>query len=178
VDANDVDAICNLGGMYHSGHEGSGIKKDVDKAVKLLHRAAELGSAEAYYNLGALYHKGECVNKDEKKSKQYYEKGAMAGCADSRFNLGCMDANAGSFDRAIKHWLIAASSGDIRAVNNIKKATTMRKATSDQYDQALRGYQLHLDEVRSVQRDRAAAYSDEYKYLFEDTINDQTSLYV
>jgi TPR repeat protein len=172
VDANDTDAICNLGGMYLNGHEGSGIKKDVDKAVELLHRAAELGSAEAYHNLGSLYHKGEGVNKDEKKAKQYYEKGVMAGCPDSRLHVGNFDADAGSFDRAIKHWLIAASSGDIRAVNNMKRAMTMRKATSDHYAQALRGYQKYLDEVRSAARDRAAAYNDEWKYL-PDTQYDQ-----
>jgi hypothetical protein len=79
-----------------------------------------------------------------------------------------MDATAGSFDRAIKHWLIGASCGDVRAVNYIKKAMTMGKATKDHYAQALRGYKQNLDDVRSDNRDRAAAYSDEYKYLLEE----------
>jgi hypothetical protein len=99
------------------------------------------------------------------KARQYYEKGAMAGCTDSRFNLGILDAEAGSFDRAIKHWLIGASCGEIRAVNHVKTLMAMGKATRDHYAQALRGYKQYVDEVRSDQRDRAAAYHDDFKYL-------------
>jgi hypothetical protein len=43
----------------------------------------------------------------------------------------------------------------------------MGSATIDHYAQALRGYEQYLEEVKSSQRDRAAAYSDEYKYLYE-----------
>jgi hypothetical protein len=72
-------------------------------------------------------------------------------------------------DRAIsiRHWLIAASQGSVNAVDTIKKVMTDGFATRDHYNQALRGYQLYMDEVRSDQRDRAAAYSDKYKYLID-----------
>jgi hypothetical protein len=89
----------------------------------------------------------------------------MGGDVTSRTNLGANDANAGNFDRA---W-IAASFGDIRAVNDIKKAMIMGYATKDHYTQALRQYQAYLDEVKSNQRDKAAAYAYNYKYLIEDT---------
>jgi len=36
--------------------------------------------------------------------------------------------------------------------------------TKDDYAKALRAHQSYLDEVRSDQRDEAAAHSDEYKY--------------
>jgi TPR repeat protein len=140
----------------------------VKKAVELLHHAAELGSAEAYYHLGVFHEAGiNGVIRDEIKAKQYYEKGAMAGCVFSRFKLGCFDDIAGRFDRAVKHWLIGASGGDIRAVNPIRGAMTRGYATKDDYAQALRGYQQYLEEARSDERDRAAAYSNAYKYLFE-----------
>jgi hypothetical protein len=100
---------------------------------------------------------------------QYKEKGAMAGDVGSRTNLGIDESNAGNFDRAIKHWLIGASSGDIRAVNNLKNIMIKGHATKDQYAQAIRKYQLYLDEVKSDHRDQAAAHSDEFKYLIEDT---------
>jgi tetratricopeptide (TPR) repeat protein len=145
----------NVGALYSMGDERLGIKKDTDKAVKLLQRAAELGSAEACGYLGFMYGTGEGVNKDETKAKQYYEKGAIGGCAHSRFNLGNIDAIAGRFDRAIKHWLIAASGGEYNAVNEIKKAMIWGYATRDHYTQALRGYKLYMDEVRSDQRDAA-----------------------
>jgi TPR repeat protein len=166
VDDNDAEAICQLGHMYFYGEEGF-INKDIDKAIKLLLRAAELESAKAYkYNtLGAAYCNGEGVSKDETKGKQYFEKAAMAGCVTSRFNLGVLEFNAGRFDRATKHWLIGAISGDLNAVNGIKKVMGMGKATRDHYAQALQGYQQYVNAVRSEQQNRAAAYSEKYKYL-------------
>jgi hypothetical protein len=160
ADDNDSDAMCNLGMRYLDGDEFLSIKKDTDKAAKLFHRAAELGSSKGYTNLALMYYNGEGVSKDESKAKQYYEKGAMAGSVLSRFNLGIIEADAGRLDRAIKHWLIAANCGEIKAVDNIKKAMARGHAT-----RALRGYQQWVNEVKSDQRDRAAAYSDEYKYV-------------
>jgi hypothetical protein len=89
----------------------------------------------------------------------------MAGSAHARFNLGKLDAIAGSFGRAIKHWLIAASGGEIMAVKEMKKAMIGGVATRDHYAEALRGYQRCCDEIRSDERDRAAAYKDEWEYL-------------
>ena len=37
-------------------------------------------------------------------------------------------------------------------------------ASKDDYANALRSYQAYLVEVKSDQRDEAAAFSDEYKY--------------
>jgi hypothetical protein len=61
--------------------------------------------------------------------------------------------------------LIAARGGDIKAVNTIKEAVVKGYATKDHYRQALQGFLLWMDEVKSDQRDRAAANSDEWKYL-------------
>ena len=37
-------------------------------------------------------------------------------------------------------------------------------ATKDDYSIALKAYQAYLSEIKSDQRDKAAAYSDNYKY--------------
>jgi hypothetical protein len=37
-------------------------------------------------------------------------------------------------------------------------------ATKEDYTKALQAYQRYLDEIRSEQRDKAAAFSDGYKY--------------
>jgi TPR repeat protein len=115
--------------------------------------------------LAAAYEKGNGVSKDETKAKQYCEKSAMAGCATARYNLGCDEANSGRHDRAIRHWLIAASTGEVDAVNSIEKEMVTGRATKDHYAQALRVYLKYLNEVKSDQRDRVAAYTDRYKYL-------------
>jgi hypothetical protein len=151
VNSNDAHAMYILGSTCIDGDEGLRVKKDMNKGLKLLYRAAEIGSPEAYTKLGYMYDYGINVVKDKKKAKQYYEKGAIGGCAHSRFNLGSIEANGGSFDRAIKHWLIAASCGVIRAVNKIRNA--MVGATRDHYKQALKGYSEYLKEVRNDARD-------------------------
>jgi TPR repeat protein len=88
------------------------IEKDMGKAIKLFHRAAELGSGQANWTLGVMYDKSDGVSKEEAKARQYYEKGAMAGDVTSRLNVGVDAANTGNFDRAIKHWLIEGSYGN------------------------------------------------------------------
>jgi TPR repeat protein len=157
VYADDAVAILQLGGYHLNGHEVSGIKIDLEKAVKLFHRASELGCAEAYHQLGNAYEKGCGVSKDVAKARQHYEKGAIGGYVNSRFNLGCYDANHGNFDRAMKHYLIAASQGQVDAVKNIKEIMDMGYATQDHHAEAHRGYKQYLDEVRSDRRDSAAA---------------------
>jgi hypothetical protein len=79
--------------------------------------------------LGVIYYNGEGVSKDETKAKQYFEEAAMAGSVTIRFYLGCDESNAGRFDRAIKHWLIAANCGNIKAVDKIKDAMVEGNAT-------------------------------------------------
>ena len=39
------------------------------------------------------------------------------------------------------------------------------KATKDEYAKALRSYQAYLNEVKSIQRDEAAAAREDYKYF-------------
>jgi TPR repeat protein len=166
ADLNDSTAVCQLGNYHWRGNDDFGVKKHIDHAVKLWHRAAELGSLKALNNLGVLFNHGcDGISKDKTKAKQYFEKGAMAGFADSRLILGGIEYDAGNFDRATKHWLNAASGGDIRAVNLIKNAMAGGGATKDDYAQAIRGYTQYLDDVRSESRDRAAAEDAKYKYL-------------
>jgi TPR repeat protein len=99
-----------------------------------------------------MYRFGEGVSKDQAKRRHYHEQAAIAGDSSARLNLGCVDADNGNFHRAIKHWLIAASSGNMRAINDIKRAVILGHATRDHYAQALQGYKQYLDEVKSEQR--------------------------
>jgi TPR repeat protein len=85
------------------------------------------------------------VSEDDAKAEQYNELAAMTGNIYARTHLGIDEFNAGNFDQAIKHWLIAVSLGDIRALNDIKKAVIEGHATKGQYAQALRQYQEYLD---------------------------------
>jgi TPR repeat protein len=86
VNSNDAKAT-QLGMMYLHGDHDRGVKKDLRKAIKLLHRAAELGCVPSNANLADLHYKGDGVSKDKKKAMQYYEKAAMAGAVVLRFYL-------------------------------------------------------------------------------------------
>ena len=88
----------------------------------------------------------------------------MGGHVKARYNLGCLEANRGNYDRALKHLMIAAGSGYSRSLESIKLMFTHGYATKDDYAKALRVYQANLIEIKSPQRDEAAAFDERYKY--------------
>ena len=57
---------------------------DYKTALEYLTKAAELGNAEAHYNLSVMYRKGEGVEKDEKKEVYHLEEAAIAGHPEAR----------------------------------------------------------------------------------------------
>ena len=65
---------------------------------------------------------------------------------------------------ALKHWMIAVRSGHSNSLKRIKELYTNDDATKDDYAKALRAYQAYLVEIKSPQRDEAAAADDGYKY--------------
>ena len=60
--------------------------------------------------------------------------------------------------------MIAAGGGRAESLKAIRELYSYRLATKDDYMAALRAYQAYLKEIKSEQRDEAAAFSDIYKY--------------
>ena len=159
---DDVKAIYNLGCCYSGGmHE---LPQNRAKALELWHQAGELGSAPSYYNIGGAYHAGNGVERDEKKAVHYWELAAMEGHAMARHNVGAKEGQAGNMDKAVKHFMIAAGVGYNDSLEKIKQMFMNGQATKDEYAKALRAYQENLAEIKSPQRDEAAAFDDRYKY--------------
>jgi hypothetical protein len=52
-------------------------------------------------------------------------------------------------DKAIKHYMIAASFGYIFSLENIKLFMNEGRATENDYQRALRSYQQYVEEVRT-----------------------------
>ena len=161
-EVGDAEAIFSLGCCYSNGLFG--MPRDYAKALELGHQAGELGCAAAYCNIGNAYYNGDGVERDEKKAKDYYELAAMGGSVYARHSLGNAEWRTGNWDRAIKHWLIAAGAGYNDSVKNIQQLYMDGHATKEDYTSALRAFQKCIDEIRSDQRDIAAADSDIYKY--------------
>ena len=128
--------------------------------MKLWRRAGELGHAAAYFNLGTAYYNGEGVEKDTEKAKYYYELAAIGGDVTARFNLGAFEEEEeeeGNMSRAVKHWMISAGAGDNDSLKNIQECFVNGHVTKDDFEKALRAHKKAKDEMKSDQRDAAAA---------------------
>ena len=163
AEAGDAKAIYGLGGCYRDGMYG--LPQDYTKALEYWHLAAELGYAAAYRSIGVIYDKGRDVDIDKKKAMHYYELAAMKGDVCARYNLGIREEfDNYNMDRALKHYMIAVKGGNAESLDIIQNMYSNGLITKDDYTTALRSYQEYLGEVKSVQRDKAAAANEEYRY--------------
>jgi len=162
VEAGDAEAIYNLGNYYSAGMYG--LRKNHAKALELWHQAGELGYTTAFTSVGCAYNSGEGVEVDKKQAKYYCELSAIGGNVNARYNLGLEEEESGRMERALKHHVIAAGSGDSDSLNYIKDFYSNGHATKEDYTKALQSYQAYLGEIKSAQRDEAAAACEDYRY--------------
>ena len=162
VEVSDTEAMYGLGSGYANGEYG--LTQDYNKALELWHRAAELGNAMSHYCIGLAHYNGLGMERDEKKANHYYELAAIGGNASARNNLGCSEGRVGNHDRALKHFMLAAGGGNKTSLSAIQGMFKMGMATKEDYTQALRAYQAYLGEIKSPQRDEAAAADEDFKY--------------
>ena len=153
VDKGDAEAITHLGEQYY--HGTLGLARDVPRAMKLWTEAVELGSVDAYHNLGVVYYHGKGVEEDKARGIHQWQQAAVKGHVKSRHNLGIVEANNGNHEVAIQHWIISAKMGDDDSLNNIKKMFKKGRATKAQYAEALLGYRDAVEEMKSPQREEA-----------------------
>ena len=159
MEANDPALTLIL--AQHYRHGDSGLQQDRAKAMELYTKAAELGSTHAHFFLGQMYVEGGNV----KKAKFHYEATAMAGCEVTRYELGCLEGTrnnklgamaftSDNVKRAIKHWTIAASAGEYRAMKTLidlfKKGLVVNR---ESIDLTLTAYNNSCKEMRSEARD-------------------------
>ena len=166
VELVDANAIYNLGCWYNYGEQG--FEQDLGRALELFLRAGELGCQMGCHssncNVGLAYFNGRGVERDVKKALHYYELAAKAGSINARHNLGAEEWRADNNDRAVKHFIIAAGGGSKESLDMIRKMFMDGDATKDDYSKALRSYQAYLDEIKTDQRDEAAASSSIFCY--------------
>ncbi len=148
---NDPAAMCHMGKKrYDTG--------DYDAALKYSTNAAELGNAAAHFSLSCMYGEGQGVEKDEKKEMYHLEEAAIAGHPDARHNLGIEEASNGRFERARKHFIIAANLGDHDSLKAVKDLYANGHASKEDYDGALRAYQAAVDATKSTEREVAERF--------------------
>ena len=148
-----------LMGYYHKIGD-CGLPRDSAKALEFWRKAGKFG----YTNIGAAYDIGDGVERDIKMANHYHELAAMEGNVAARYNLGINEEKAGNFDRALKHYMIAVRGGDTDSVKEIQDMYMNGHVAKDHYANALRSHQAYLVEIKSDQRDEAAALGDDYRY--------------
>ena len=150
MEGDDAWATYNLGCLYFDGMMG--LPKNRKKAMERFLRAGELGFAPAYFNIAIAYCNGE------EKAKHFYELAAVGGVVVARHNLGTLEHDAGNINRAVKHWMISASAGHDKSLTAIRAMFMEGYATKDDFERALRSHKEATDEMKSEQREAAAAY--------------------
>ena len=158
----DPRAFFDYGCFHNTGEEGFPL--DHSKALDFWRRAAKLGHAGANFNIGCAYNSGTTVDFDMKKAKHHWELAAMKGDETARHNLGCIEERENNMDRAVKHWILAAGSGENRSLKKIQGLYSTGHATKDDYAKALQAYQTYLEEIKSDKRDEAGATFENYRY--------------
>ena len=124
---------------FHYGIDVSkgnnGLPRDLQKACELYLKAGELGCADGYCALGGSYYHGRGVEVDMEKAKYYFGLACMKGSISARINLGIFESKqTGNYERAFKHWIIAARAGNEDALDWVKKKGFMNGfVTKDEY---------------------------------------------
>ena len=156
IEANDPVAIRFEGTEHYR-------KGDYRSAFEYWTKAAELGDAWGHFQLSGLYHDGKGVEKDEKKEIHHLEEATIRGNPHARYNLGVHENSYGNFERAVKHWIIAATQGKDDAIKALMKAFKLGFVKKDVLAAALRAHKAAVDATKSPQRESAEEfYRSEY----------------
>ena len=151
AEANDPVAIREMGVI-------NDFRDEYDKAFGCYKRAAELGDVEAHYNLSILYENGQGVEKDEKKDVYHLEEAAVAGHPMARHYLGCHEEKNYRFERAVKHWIIAANLGLDESINALKQCYKHGYVSKEDFAKTLRAHHSAVNAMKSSQREEAEKF--------------------
>ncbi len=97
---------------------------DFARAAALWRRLAELGDADAQFNLGVMHARGQGVRPSLKMAVEWYRRAAHQGHAAAQYNLGVAYAKGIGLPRADLHaaahwWEQAAVQGHVQAQYNL-----------------------------------------------------------
>lgn len=111
----------------------------------------------AHFNLSRLYRIGEGVEKNQKKELYHVEEAAIGGNPEARHNLGTIEGRNKRFDRATKHYIIAAKQGQNESMKCLKLFYRDGIISKEDFVTALRGHKAAVDATKSPQREVAEA---------------------
>ena len=130
--------------------------------MELWLQAGGLGCARSYGSIANAYYNGTGVQRDEKKAEYYWELAAMRGDLPARHNIGVLEGKAGNISRAMKHWMISAAAGCDDSLKKIRVGFFKGHVTKDDYENTSLAHYEAKDEMKSDQREAAAAFDALY----------------
>ena len=133
-------------------------KGEYDSAFGYLMKADHLGDVDAQYSLAGMYRKGHGVEKDEGMEMYHLEEAAIGGHPFARHNLGVHEWNNDNEERAVKHWIIAATQGDDGSIKALMLAFRRGLISKEEFAAALRANQAAVDATKSPQREAAEEF--------------------
>ena len=83
------------------------------------------------------------------------EAAAIAGHPKARHNLGCCEGENSRFERAVKHFIIAANLGYDDSIKALKECYAAGRVSKEDFAAALRAHQSAVDATKSAQREAA-----------------------
>ena len=110
-----------------------------------------------------IYQYGMVVNEDQKKQVYHLEEAAIGGHCGARHKLGSLERENGTYERAVKHYIIAAKMGDNDSLEMLKNMYREGLVSKENLASALRGHQTAVDATKSLQREVAKAYLQQAK---------------
>jgi TPR repeat protein len=99
------------GAMYHAG---DGVEQNAAKAVDYFKKAAELGHAQAQYNLALCCMNGIGTEQSDTEAVKWLKKAAEQGIAEAYYPLGYCYYNLEQYTEAYAWALFAEAAGDTR----------------------------------------------------------------
>ena len=104
-----------------------------------------------------MYQDGLGVERDTNEFIHHLEQAAIGGHPDARHNLGCYEARNGRIKRAVKHFIIAASSGNVHSMVTLRREYTYGNISKEDFAATLRAHQAAMDATKSPQREAGEA---------------------
>eukprot|EP00986_Skeletonema_menzelii_P004963 scaffold1747_cov135-Skeletonema_menzelii.AAC.3 len=130
------------------------------EAFNYTKQAAKLGDMESHQQLAHMYLEGEGVEEDVEKAIYHWEEAAIGGHPMARMSLGLIEGENGGHERQVKHFIIAAKQGWSLAVEHLMDCYKEGHVSKDEFEEALRAYQMAVDATKSPQREAAERNPD------------------
>ena len=155
-----------------------------DEAIPILKQAAELGNAEAQYNLGYIYQSGIGVEKDNVKAVKWFSQSADQGFIDGQYQMmmayGTGNGVSQDFKKAFSYGLKCAKYGDETCMFNVLNCYKEGMGTEKDIDKMLE-WAVRLGKLENPENLQKSGYITSARlnlaYLFKDGIDVEADLF-